>query len=180
MLLIGECRKMQGRVILYTGKGEGKTMSAFGHAIRAAGHGRKVAVIQFMKGRRDTGEFKFLEESENIRVYLCGADRFLINDKNRDEHLRKVREGMKLAEEILVGKECDLLILDEALYAVKFDLMDKKGLVSLLKKRGKTDIIITGREPSKEIQRMSDIITKMQNVKHHYEEDNETILGLDY
>ncbi|MFQ5975919.1 MAG: cob(I)yrinic acid a,c-diamide adenosyltransferase [Candidatus Hydrothermarchaeales archaeon] len=171
---------MKGRIILYTGGGEGKTTSAIGHAVRATGQGKMVVIIQFMKGRKDTGEFKFLKGVENIKVHLCGAPDFLVNKKNRDEHLKKVKEGLTLAERVLDRKECDLLILDEVLYALKFKLIEKRGLLSLLDKRGEIDIIITGREPSKELQEMSDVITEMQNIKHHYDEDKKTIRGLDY
>ena len=171
---------MNGRIILYIGDGEGKTTSAIGHAIRAMGQGKRVVIINFMKGRQDTGEFKYFKGVKNIKIHLCGAHDFLIDNKNRDEHSLRVREGIKLAEKILDNKEYDLLILDELLYAVKFGLIEKEEIISLLKKRGESDIIITGREPSKEIENMADIVTRMQNVKHHYEIDKETIIGLDY
>ncbi|MFQ6136902.1 MAG: cob(I)yrinic acid a,c-diamide adenosyltransferase [Candidatus Hydrothermarchaeales archaeon] len=171
---------MKGRIILYTGEGEGKTASAIGHAVRAAGHGQKVIILHFMKGREDVGEFNYLRELKNIEVHLCGSPKFLRGEENREEHLKKVGKGMELAGKILLEKRCDLLVLDEVLYALKFKLIDKEELLSLLEKRGETNIILTGREPGKEVRDISDIITEMEMVKHHYEDDRKTILGLDY
>jgi len=71
---------MLGKVIVYTGNGEGKTSAAIGHAIRFAGYGKRVAIIHFMKGRK-TGEFKFLENNDLIDVYLFGPPFFLITSQ---------------------------------------------------------------------------------------------------
>ncbi|HIE41420.1 MAG TPA: cob(I)yrinic acid a,c-diamide adenosyltransferase [Candidatus Aenigmarchaeota archaeon] len=71
---------MLGKVIIYTGNGEGKTTAAIGHAIRFAGYGKKVAILHFMKGRK-TGEFKFLEKNNLIDVHLFGPPFFLITSQ---------------------------------------------------------------------------------------------------
>jgi cob(I)alamin adenosyltransferase len=71
---------MLGKVIVYTGNGEGKTTAAIGHAIRFAGYGKKVAILHFMKGRK-TGEYKFLENNNLIDVYLFGPPFFLITSQ---------------------------------------------------------------------------------------------------
>jgi len=72
---------MLGKVLIYTGNGEGKTTAALGHAIRFAGYGKKVAILQFMKGRK-TGEYKFLENNKFIDLYLFGPPFFLITTQS--------------------------------------------------------------------------------------------------
>ncbi len=68
---------MQGKVIIYTGNGEGKTSAAIGHAIRFSGYGKKSAILHFMKGRK-TGEFKFLDKNKLIDIHLFGPPFFLM------------------------------------------------------------------------------------------------------
>lgn len=67
---------MPGKILIYTGNGEGKTTASLGHAIRFAGYGKKVAILQFMKGRK-TGEYRFLENNKLIDLYLFGPPYFL-------------------------------------------------------------------------------------------------------
>ena len=67
---------MPGKVLVYTGNGEGKTTAALGHAIRFSGYGKKVVILQFMKGRK-TGEYKSLENNKLIDLYLFGPPYFL-------------------------------------------------------------------------------------------------------
>ncbi|MCD6274710.1 MAG: cob(I)yrinic acid a,c-diamide adenosyltransferase [Candidatus Aenigmarchaeota archaeon] len=67
---------MLGKILIYTGNGEGKTTAALGHAIRFAGYGKKVAILQFMKGRK-TGEYRILENNKFIDLYLFGPPYFL-------------------------------------------------------------------------------------------------------
>jgi cob(I)alamin adenosyltransferase len=174
---------MTGRVIVYHGEGEGKTTAALGHAIRAAGHGKKVAVIQFMKGRTDTGEYRFFQgtcSQAGVEVFPAGAEGFLRDGENREAHRKKVEEGLAIAEEVLQGQTHHLLVLDEVLYAMKFGLVGEGSLVELLDRRGRTDVILTGRDPPREILEASDIVTHFKKEHHHYDNDRETIEGLDW
>jgi len=171
---------MKGKIITYYGNGEGKTMAAIGHAIRIVGHKRKAAIIQFMKGRKNTGEYNFLKNMKNIEIYLCGAPEFLKGEEFREEHYEKVKQGLEIAKKILRQQKIDLLILDEILYAIRFRLVDEKKVLDLLDGREKVNIILTGRNPGREILRRSDIITEIKEVKHHYKKDKETIPGMDY
>jgi ribokinase len=108
----------EGRVLTYFGEGEGKTTAALGHAIRALGRGMRVEIVHFMKGREEVGEYRFLKDVKGIRVHLCGPREFLVGDSFREEHEKKAAEGMAIAESVVREKRCDLLILDEVLYAV--------------------------------------------------------------
>jgi cob(I)alamin adenosyltransferase len=170
----------EGKIIVYYGKGEGKTTSSIGHAIRTLGHNKKVVIVQFMKGRRTTGEYQFLKNIDNLQISLCGAPVFLRDANSRELHLQKAKEGLKLAQSVLKEQQTDLLVLDEILYAVKFGLLTEDDVVALLKMRGHTDIILSGREPGVRILEMADIATHMEKVKHYWDETSSTTSGIEY
>ena len=171
---------VEGKIIIYYGKGEGKTTASIGHAIRTLGHNKKVVMLQFMKGRPTTGEYQFLKNLENLQIYLCGAPGFLKDEESREKHREKAKEGLKLAHRMLHEKQADLLILDEILYAVKFELLTEDEVVELLKKRGQTDVILSGREPGARIIEMADIATHMEKVKHYWNKARSTTLAIEY
>lgn len=168
-----------GLVYVYIGDGDGKTCAAIGHAVRAAGHGKSVAIIHFMKGRK-SGEYLFLKGVRNVDVYLEGPPFFLRTEEDRKAHHAKARSALKLAKEILNDEKYDLVILDEILYALKYDLLTEEELLSLLDMRGRTHVVLTGRDAGDRILEKSDVVTKTRDVKHHYSYDGKTVLGLDY
>jgi len=170
----------EGKIIVYFGKGEGKTTSAIGHAIRALGHNKKVVIVQFMKGRQTTGEYQFLKDIDNLQILLCGAPVLLKDEKSRELHLKKAYEGLELAQSVLKEQQTDLLVLDEILYAVEYGLLTENDVVALLKMRGHTDIILSGREPGARILEMADIATCMKKVKHYWDETSSSTSGLEY
>lgn len=175
----GSKARRTGLVYVYLGKGEGKTMAAIGHAIRAVGHGKKVAIIHFMKGMR-SGEYKFLKSVKNVSVYLRGPPFFLVKDKGREEHLLKAKKAFELATKILKENKYDLVILDEILYALKFGLLTEDGALSLLDHRGRAHLILTGRGASKRVLDRADVVTRTRDIKHHYHLDKRTVKVLDY
>ncbi|HDS45137.1 MAG TPA: cob(I)yrinic acid a,c-diamide adenosyltransferase [Methanomicrobia archaeon] len=170
----------EGKIIVYYGKGEGKTTSSIGHAIRALGHNKKVVILQFMKGRQTTGEYQFLKDIENLQIALCGAPFFLRDERSRELHLQKAQEGLELAQRVLKEQQTDLLVLDEILYAVKFGLVAEDDVLALLKMRRRTDIILSGREPGARILKLADIATHMEKVKHYWDETSSTTSGIEY
>ena len=170
-----------GRVLTFYGKGDGKTCAALGHAVRASGQDRKVVVFHFLKGRTDVGEYKFFtRDAQNIKVHLCGKPEFFYPDSDPKPYILQIGKCMGLIEEIITDTKCDMLILDEILYAVEYGLVKEEELVRILKKRKDMHIILTGGSISERIRKASDIITEMSEVHHHYHDDHETILGLDY
>ena len=171
---------VEGKIIVYYGEGEGKTSASIGHAIRMLGHDKKVVILQFMKGRQTTGEYQFLKRVDNIQIQLCGPPVFLKNKESWKIHLKKAKEGLELAHRVLAEKQADLLILDEILYAVKFELLTEDDVLELLKKRGHTDIILSGREPGARIIEMADIATHMEKVKHYWNKTSSTTSGIEY
>ncbi|MCK4669559.1 MAG: cob(I)yrinic acid a,c-diamide adenosyltransferase [Nanoarchaeota archaeon] len=152
-------------ILLYTGEGGGKTTTALGLAMRALGHGMKVTMIQFMKGRKDIGEYKIQRKLKNFKVYQFGKKDFidLRNPTKKDKDLMKKGLEQIKAE---MRKKIDMLILDEINLACAFGLLDTKEVVSIIKKIPKRIVIIlTGRRAPKELNQIADIVAVIEDRK---------------
>ncbi len=152
-------------VHLYTGEGAGKTTSAFGVAMRMLGHNKKVVIVQFMKGRKDIGEYKIQKELKNYRVYQAGTKSFIDLKNPSDEDCKKVMDGIRIAKRS-VKERPDLLVLDELGLAAARGLVDFEDVLDLLKKvPSKTHTYITGRENPKELFEIADFVTELKTLK---------------
>ena len=171
-----------GRIITYYGRGEGKTSAAIGHAIRALGHGRHVIIFHFLKGLRNVGEYVFFKKNfKNAEVYLCGEPDFYIPGENDPKpFITKANHCIEKIRDIVLNSKCDMLILDELLYAIYFKIVSEDEILSIIKRKGDMHIIITGGRITPRIRKISDIVTEMSEIHHHYYEDGKTIEGLDY
>jgi len=169
---------MKGKVIIYYGKGEGKTSAALGRAIRALGRRFEVAIFQFMKGR-ESGEYKFLKKC-GVDINLCGPKFFLIKKKDFGAHRDKTREYFEKVKKIIAKQKADLLVLDEILYAIEFKLIRESELIDLLEKRKKINIILTGRKVSKKLKKLADQVSRLDKIKHYYDKKHKAKKGLDY
>jgi len=166
---------------IYTGKGKGKTTAALGLAMRAAGHGMRVIVIQFMKGRINYGELQTVKNIPNISIEQYGRPDF-VNPENPDpEDIRLAVEGLKRAEETILNEEYDLVILDEINVAVNFGLISVKDVVTLMQKKPKQlELVLTGRYMPEEFAQYADLITECREVKHYFKKGKSSRKGFDY
>lgn len=170
-----------GRVITYYGEGDGKTTAALGHAIRASGQDRKVVIFHFLKGRRDVGEYRFFQQNcSRIEVHLCGRPDFFMPGSDPKPYIEDVEKCISQIDEIIKNNKCDMLILDEILYAIEYNMISTSQLLEILRKRQDMHIILTGGKITDEIRKLSDIVTEMKEIHHHFKQDRETIQGLDY
>ena len=169
-----------GMVQVYTGDGKGKTTCALGAGLRAAGHGHEVIMICFMKAKIavreedeeiNYGEFGSTECIPNFTIHPVGRETF-VDKKNPDPvDIQMAQDGMKLAQEAIREKKCDVLILDELNVAVEWNLISLDDVLDLiLSKPTEMELIITGRYAAKEILKVADLVTEMKEVKHYYGE----------
>jgi cob(I)alamin adenosyltransferase len=175
--------KYQIKTLAFVGDGEGKTSAAIGHAIRAAGHGKKTAIIQFLKGRINTGEYLFIKKVKDplIEIYLSGDQTFLMPDSDKTKHIQKAKEGIALANKLISSNKYFLIILDEILDAQAAGLIGMEDIISIVWQRhGAAHIILTGRILPPEISPHIDLITRMQKIKHYFDKDENGIEGLDW
>lgn len=156
-----------GSIYLVTGEGIGKTTSSLGVCMRAVGHNQKALIIQFLKGRKDIGEFKIQEKlKEFYTVKQFGSPDF-INPKNISEKNKILaNEGLKYANKILKEGKTDLLVLDEINIAVAWKLLNVKDVLDLLKKiPEKTTVFLTGRYAPKELIDRADFASVIKQKK---------------
>jgi cob(I)alamin adenosyltransferase len=159
-----------GRIHVYTGDGKGKTTAALGLCLRAWGHGRRVQVVQFMKGRIDYGELLAARKMEGLDIEQYGRPDF-VNPKDPDpEDVRLAGEGLERALELLKDPSVDLLVLDEVNLAVSWGLVNGKRVVDGLKGRpAAMEVVLTGREAPEELLELADYITEMREVRHPFQ-----------
>ena len=166
---------MNGKIIVFTGDGKGKTTAAIGTAVRAAGYGKKVVMIQFLK-KGEYGETRI--QNENFKIYQFGREEFVISPQQKDYELAE--KALNFAFEVIEKEKPFLLILDEINVAIDMGLIKKEKVMELLEKRGETHIILTGRNVCDEVIKAADLITEMRKVKHYYDKGTKAIEGIEY
>jgi len=157
----------KGRIHLYTGNGGGKTTSALGVAMRSLGHGRRVAVVQFMKGRTDIGEFKIQKALKNYKVYQFGRKQFVNLKKPSKVDEELANEALGFAKELMRERlHPDLLILDEINLAAAIGLISISKVMEMLNEAPKDiDIYMTGRYAPKPFEDAADYVTDVKDRK---------------
>ena len=161
----------QGFVQIYTGNGKGKSTAAIGQAVRAAGFGLRTYIAQFMK-EYPYNELNSLKNlSEWITIEQFGGDEFVYKKElPGKEELEKASKGLQIVKEKMLSGEYDLIILDEAIVAIYFKLIETKDLINFIKAKPETvELILTGRYCPKELIDLADLVTEMEEVKHYYQ-----------
>lgn len=159
-----------GFVQLYTGDGKGKTTAALGLAIRAAGAGLSVLILQFMKGM-DYSELSSLKCLPNITVEQLGSNTFCkIGDSNYQMHRTFAQKGYQRALVAISANLYDVIILDEIVTAAHFNLISIQQILDLInKKNPRIELVLTGRGATQELIDACDLVTEMREIKHYYQ-----------
>ena len=171
-----------GLIIVNTGNGKGKTTAAFGLALRAAGHGIKVLILQFMKGQKNIGEIEALTKSNlPIKIKRFGRQGFVQSRACETLDIYLADRGLKYFRDVLLHSDCGMIILDEILMAIEFGLLKEKALREILEMRPPhIHIILTGRNASDLILDMADLVTEMKETKHPYKMGVKAQVGIEY
>ena len=171
----------QGFIQIYTGNGKGKTTAAIGQAVRAAGLGLKTYIAQFMKEfpYSELNSLKHLKNWITIEQF-CGDEFVYKKELPGEEDLVKARKGLRTAKEKMLSGEYDLIILDEAIVATYFKLIETAELIEIIKlKPEKVELILTGRYCPKELIELADLVTDMKEVKHYYQKGIKSRKGIE-
>jgi cob(I)alamin adenosyltransferase len=169
----------KGLVHVYTGNGKGKTTASFGLAVRAIGHGIRVCIVQFMKGRK-YGELKAAKRL-GIEIEQYGRDKFVNRNKPAEVDVKLAKKGWERAKEAISGGEYGLVILDEINVAMYFKLLDVSEVVKFIKsKPPHVELVLTGRYAPDEITAIADYVTEMKEVKHPYQKGITSRKGVEW
>lgn len=159
----------KGLLIVHTGPGKGKSTAAFGLVLRMAGHGRRSAVVQFVKGAWSTGERTMLEGfSDRVRWYSLGEGfTWETQDKARD--IAACRRAWDRARALMEEPDLALLVLDELNIALRYSYLPLDAVLAALRARPPAlHVVVTGRNARPELIAAADLVTEMVAVKHHF------------
>ncbi len=171
----------RGLVIVYTGDGKGKTTAAMGQALRAIGHGMKVLVLQFMKGKK-YGEVLAAEKYlPDLTIYQCGLDSFVMRNNPAPVDIDLAQQGLEMAKKALSSGDYQMVILDEINVAMDFGLLSVDDVAAMIKgKASAVDLILTGRYAPPEIIELADTVSDVQEIKHHYAKGIKERAGIEF
>lgn len=157
------------RILIITGKGKGKTTSAFGMALRAIGHQKNVALIQFIKHDGDYGEVIALRQLSHVSVHCSGLG-FTPKKENSPQwsrHAEAAQQGWITACHYLQDEKTDMIILDEFFYALNYNFIPLKEVITALKRLPSHKILImTGRNAPEELCQLADTLSIIECAKH--------------
>lgn len=184
------------KIHLYYGYGKGKTTSVMGLSIRALGAGHRVAIVQFDKGYDGQNEHyserfilrKLKEIGYPIDIVPTGCERMMSDGtfrfKNQDEDFAEAQRGLAAARSFIEQGNLNLLVLDEALAAVAYNLLNQSDLINLLdlyEAKGRPcELVMSGHKIWDELERRADLITEMRKVKHYFDEGVPARLGIEF
>lgn len=169
----------QGLMLVLTGNGKGKSSSAFGMVARALGHGMKVGVAQFIKGRSDTGEEAFFRRDPGVTWHVLGEG-FTWETQNLARDTETAHRGWVIARELLLDPSMGLVVLDELTYPLKYGWLDIRTVLEDLAARCPMQhVVITGRAAPQALIDAADTVTDLRDVKHAFRAGVRAQNGLD-
>ena len=159
----------RGLLIVHTGKGKGKSTAAFGMVFRAIGHGFKVGIVQFVKGKWGTGERDVLERfSDQVTIKAMGEG-FTWDTQDRARDIAAARAAWQEARRMIADESYRMVLLDELNICLRYDYLDLDEVVRTLKAKPRdTHVIVTGRNAREELIEIADLVTEMTQVKHPF------------
>jgi cob(I)alamin adenosyltransferase len=171
----------RGLLVVHTGKGKGKSTAAFGMVFRAIGHGFRVGIVQFVKGKWSTGERDVLENfPEQVTINAMGEG-FTWDVADRQRDLTAARNAWEQAKALIADPSYKLVLLDELNIVLRYDYLPIEEIVETLKnKPHDTHVIVTGRNAKDELIEIADLVTEMTEIKHHFRSGVKAQPGIEF
>jgi cob(I)alamin adenosyltransferase len=159
----------KGLLIVHTGTGKGKSTAAFGLALRMLGRGKRVGVVQFIKGAWHTAERDALAKfGDQISWHTLGEG-FTWETQDRARDIAAAERAWAKVEELMADPSFGLVILDELNIALRYDYLDLDRVIAALRaRRPDLHVVVTGRNAKPQLIELADLVTEMTLVKHHF------------
>lgn len=171
----------RGLILIHTGDGKGKSSSAFGVTARALGWGKKVGIVQFIKGKWITGERQFFAKFPNQIDWHTMGEGFTWDTQDRGRDIAAAEAAFRRAREMMESGNYDLVVLDEINIALRYDYLDIQSVLEGLKARSdRTSVILTGRDAKPELCDYADLVSEMREVKHPFKAGIKAQRGIDF
>lgn len=159
----------KGLLVVNTGPGKGKTTAAFGLALRMLGHGKRVGVVQFIKGGWHTGEKDAFAAFGDRIVWHTMGEGFTWETQDRERDVAAAGRAWEKAKELLADPSISLVVLDELNIALRYEYLDLDKVVAALKaRRPDLHVVVTGRNAKPALIEAADLVTEMGQTKHHF------------
>lgn len=177
---IAAASEARGVFVLNTGNGKGKSSAAFGVVARALGHGLKVAVVQFVKGRSDTGEEAFFRNQPGVQ-WTVGGEGFTWETQDDERDAKAARAAWEIATRHLADPAIGLVVLDEFTYALKYGWLQAEPVLAAFAARPRNQhLIVTGRAAPPALIAAADTVTDMGCEKHAFQAGVQAMPGLEW
>ena len=170
--------KEKGLLIVHTGKGKGKSTAAFGLVARAIGNDMRVGVVQYVKGKWETGERVVLERFPDLAEIRTMGEGFTWDTQDRARDIAAAKRAWEVSKEMIEAcrgenPKYDMVVLDELNIVLRYEHIDLAEVVEVLNARPpKLHIVVTGRNAKEELIEAADLVTEMTQIKHPFREQN--------
>jgi cob(I)alamin adenosyltransferase len=159
----------KGLLIVHTGTGKGKSTAAFGMALRCVGHGKKVGVVQFIKGAWDTAERRVLSGFADLVEFKAMGEGFTWETQDRERDVAAAARAWAEASRMLADPEFAMIVLDEVNVALRYGyLAEDRVLADIAARPAATHVVATGRGAPEALVAAADLVTEMTLVKHPF------------
>jgi cob(I)alamin adenosyltransferase len=171
----------KGLLIVHTGKGKGKSTAALGMVMRAIGHGFKVGIVQFVKGKWETGERVVLERfADQVTINTMGEG-FTWETQSRERDIAAARAAWNQAVTLIRDPAIKMVLLDELNIVLRYDYLPLEEVLTVLRDKPEDKhVIVTGRNAKDELLEIADLVTEMTMVKHPFREGVKAQAGVEF
>lgn len=176
---VAKAKIEKGIMLVITGNGKGKSTAGFGNVTRCVGHGYKAAVVQFIKGKWDSGERNLLEKS-GVPFAVMGTG-FTWETQNMETDIAAATQVWQQAKEFLKDPDIHLVLLDELTYMLSYNYLPKEDVLAALQNRPKEQsVVVTGRRAIDELLEMADTVSTIEDTKHAFRSGIKARQGVDW
>ncbi len=171
----------KGLLIVHTGKGKGKTTAALGMVVRMIGHGKKVGVVQFVKGAMTTGEKAVFDAFPEQVEFKPMGEGFTWNTQDRSRDIALAREAWDEVKRMVADPDYALVLADELNIVLRYDYLPLDEVLAVL--TGKDDmkhVVVTGRNAPEALIEAADLVTEMTMIKHPFRSGVKAQAGIEY
>ena len=171
----------KGLVIVHTGKGKGKSTAAWGMVLRMLGHGRRVGIVQFVKGKWDTGERSVFEKFGDQCIIEAHGEGFSWESQDLERDKAAAEKAWDAACRLMADETIDLVVMDEINIALRYGQLEADKVIETLKsKRDLLHVVLTGRNALDEVIDAADLVTEMAQIKHPFRSGIKAQEGIEF
>ena len=171
----------KGLLIVHTGKGKGKTTAALGMVVRAIGHGKKVGVVQFVKGAMTTGEKAVFDAFPDNVTFKPMGEGFTWNTQDKTRDIALAREAWDEVKRMIADPAYDMVLADELNIVLRYDYLPLEEVLEAVSGRAPMKhVIITGRNAPEGLIEAADLVTEMTLIKHPFRSGVKAQAGIEF